>query len=159
VTLNLTLATRKIIYQMGDFRVTDTTTGEYKDHIAQKQVQIQRFRWSALVSFAGVGSVGNLGVSDWLAGQTRKIPGDATVEALISLLLEADQWLRRVPPRHRRHTFTIAAFVGSKPLTALVSNFESIDGRQESSARTRFMLLAIDHPSRALSLPGKGQHQ
>ncbi len=109
MTLNITLATRRVIYQMGDFRVTDTTTGEYKDHIAQKQVQIQRFDWSALVSFAGVGSVGNLSVSNWLAEQLRKLPGNGSVETLITLLLEADRWLRRVPAQHRRHTFTIAA--------------------------------------------------
>ena len=83
MTLNITVATRKVIYQMGDFRLTNTITGKHEDRTAQKQVQIQKFDWSALVSFAGVGSVGNLNVSNWLAEQIGKISADGSVETLI----------------------------------------------------------------------------
>jgi Tfp pilus assembly protein PilF len=156
VTLNITVATRKVIYQMGDFRLTNTISGKYEDRTAQKQVQVQKFDWSALVSFAGVGSVGNLNVSDWLAEQIGKIPADGSVERLITLLLEADRWLQTTPAKHRWHTFTIGAFVGSRPLTAMVSNFQSIDGRQESSPR-RMLFVTRRRPTHPLViLAGQG---
>jgi hypothetical protein len=156
VTLNITVATRKVIYQMGDFRLTNTKTGKYEDRTAQKQVQIQKFDWSALVSFAGVGSVGTLNVSNWLAEQIGKIPADGSVERLITLLLEADRWLQTTPAKHRWHTFTIGAFVGSRPLTAMISNFQSIDGRQEPSPR-RMLFITRRRPTHPLViLAGQG---
>lgn len=156
MTLNVTLATRKVIYQMGDFRLTNLITHKYEDRTAQKQILVQRFDWTALVAFAGVGRTRNLSVSDWLAEKVSNIPMDASIETLITRLLEADQWLSSVSTKYRRHTFTIGAFVGSRPLTVLVSNFESIDGRREPTARNQ-MYVTRSRPSRPrITLAGQG---
>jgi tetratricopeptide (TPR) repeat protein len=156
VTLNVTLATRAAIYQTGDFRLTNTTTGKYEDYSAQKQVLVQRYDWTALVAFAGVGSVGKLSVSGWLAGQIAKIPMDGSVEQLITLVLEADSWLRNVPRQHRRHTFTVGAFVGRRPLIALISNFQSMNGREEASARNMLTVTRRRPSHPAVILGGSG---
>lgn len=40
------------------------------------------------------------------------------------------QWLATVPKKHRYHSFIIGAFAERKPHVVLISNYETIDGKQ-----------------------------
>jgi hypothetical protein len=137
MTLNITLLSRHVIYQAADFRLTDTGTGHPRDFIAQKGIVLSRFRWSAVIAFAGVGHTGSLDVAEWLASRTSQVPADAPFDQLISALLEADIWLQTVPAKHRRHTFSVGAFVGTRPVGVLVSNYESFHSRPSLTPRAR----------------------
>jgi hypothetical protein len=130
MTLNITILTRRAIYQSGDFRLLYTATGRWNDYTAQKQVLINRSSWSAVVAFAGVGETIQIKVTDWLAAQIAAIPYDADFRALIRALCSADSWLAPLRPRPA-HTFSVGGFIGVKPVAALVSNFESIDGQRQ----------------------------
>ena len=47
MSLNITVLSRRIIYQSGDFRLVDGR-GRPLDYQAQKQIQLNRFGWSAV---------------------------------------------------------------------------------------------------------------
>jgi len=136
VSLNITVLAPRIIYQSGDFRLADRH-GRPVEIQAQKQILVSRFSWSAVVAFAGVGSVGQLMVADWLAGRTHEIPQSAEFDALIDVLLTADDWLKRQRLQDRFHTFSVGAFVGHRPLFGVVSNFESVHARPSRVPRPK----------------------
>lgn len=118
MTLNITVLSPRAIYQSGDFRLVDVRGQRpMVDHQAQKQILVTGFGWSAVVAFAGVGSFGSLVVADWLAKKTSEIPRDESgFDALIEVLVSADEWLARVRPLDlRRHSFSVGAFVGDQP--------------------------------------------
>ncbi len=124
MTLNITVATHRCIYQSADYRLLDLKTGTTFDFETQKIVLVSKFKWSATVCFAGVGRTHNLDVSEWLAARITSIRYDDPFERLLDELLEANSWLSTVPAPHNRHSFSVGAFVGSEPLFALVSNYE-----------------------------------
>src|SRR6266545_6214632 len=104
----------------------------------RRQPLVNTSGWTALVAFAGVGRAGNVDVSDWLADKIGELGFSATpIDELMNALLTADEeWLRGVTdPVLRRHTFSVAGFVGSGPVFGLVSNFEDLAGRVEATAR------------------------
>lgn len=139
MSLNITVLSEDLIYQSGDFRLVDWH-GQRVNFEAQKQIQITRFRWSAVVAFVGIGSVRNLLVSEWLAGKTAELPQDANFGALIDVLLSADEWIQRLPLQRRLHTFSVGAFVGHRPLFAIVSNFEAVHARPSRLPRPRLQV-------------------
>jgi Tfp pilus assembly protein PilF len=136
VSLNITVVSREIIYQSGDFRLSDRR-GKPLILEAQKQIPITRFGWSAVVAFVGVGSVDNLKVANWLIERIAAIPQSADFDALIAVLLSADEWLKRVELKWRFHTFSVGAFVGHHPLFAMVSNFEAVHTMPSRVVRPR----------------------
>lgn len=136
MSLNITVLSEEVIYQSGDFRLVDWR-GQRVNFEAQKQIQITRFRWSAVVAFVGVGSVRNLIVSEWLAEKTGELAQDGDFGALIDVLLSADEWIQRLPLQRRLHTFSVGAFVGHRPLFAMVSNFEAVHARPSRLPRPR----------------------
>lgn len=136
MSLNITVLSETLIYQSGDFRLVDRH-GQRVNFEAQKQIQVTRFRWSAVVGFVGIGSVRNLIVSEWLAEKTAELPQDANFGALIEILSSADEWIQRAPLQRRLHTFSVGAFVGHRPLFAVVSNFEAVHERPSRLPRPR----------------------
>ena len=136
MSLNITVVSREVIYQSGDFRLADRR-GRPLTMEAQKQIPITRFGWSAVVAFVGIGSVDSLRVSDWLEARTAAIPQSADFDALIAALLSADEWLKRVELRGRFHTFSVGAFVGHHPLFAVVSNYEAVHALPSRVVRPR----------------------
>ncbi len=87
-----------------------------------------------MVCFSGVYRVGNLEVAQWLADRLRSIKNDDPFDRVFSELLRANEWINRVPFERRRHTFSVGAFIGSKPLFAFVSNYEKAAGAANSTA-------------------------
>lgn len=137
MTLNLTVTTRRCIYQSADFRLLDWTTGKLTDFETQKIVLVNKFRWTATVCFAGVGRTPKVNVGDWLAGRVAAIQPDDPFDRLLDELLTADDWLSDVSPPYNRHSFSVGAFVGIEPVFALVSNFETPFGPPAMNARPR----------------------
>lgn len=125
MTLNVTVATSRCIYQSADYQLLDLITLKpFVDFKTQKIVLAGTSKWSATVCFAGVGRTHNLDISEWLAERVALIERNDPFERLIDELLLADKWLSGVSPPHNRHSFSVGAFVGSEPVFALVSNFE-----------------------------------
>jgi tetratricopeptide (TPR) repeat protein len=140
VTLNITVATNRCIYQCADYRLLDLRTGRTFDFETQKIIFVHTSRWSATVCFAGVGRTATIDVSQWLAERAAAISSMDPFDRLLDELLKADKWLSTAPAPYNRHSFSVGAFVGSDPVFALVSNFEVPSG------------LALDTPSARLSL-------
>lgn len=134
MTLNITVATRRCIYQSADYRLLDLRTGTTTDFDTQKIVLINAFTWSAIVCFAGVGRTHELDVGEWLAERVGAIQANDSFARLFEELLKANDWLSAVPAPHNRHSFSVGAFVGSDPVFALVSNFEQPSGLSAPTA-------------------------
>jgi hypothetical protein len=137
MTLNVTVATPRFIYQCADYRLLDWTTGQFTDFDTQKIVLTNNYRWIATICFAGVGRTHRVDVGKWLAELVSGIQPDAPLEHLLQELQTADEWLAEVPPPRNRHSFSVGAFVGGRPQFALVSNFEAINAPPLSVARGR----------------------
>jgi len=58
-------------------------------------------------------------------------------------LQTADDWLSDVPPPKNRHSFSVGAFVGGRPIFALVSNFEAVNAPSLSTARSRLSVTIL----------------
>jgi hypothetical protein len=98
--------------------------------MGHKQVTATGRNWVASVTFTGVAQVPGTGVAnadDWLAKKVVEMGSGAEFDVLEEALLSADSWLRQVRPEQRRHTFTVVAYVDSRPRVVVVSNFQ--DGR------------------------------
>lgn len=122
----MTHIARRRIFQSGDFRLTDRRTGEIIDYKAQKQIIVQRFRWTALVGFCGIAHTGREYVPEWIVRQLRATPQDGSFDDFLRRLSSAEWWLAGVNPRYRAITFSIGGFVDFRPTFVLVSNFEAI---------------------------------
>lgn len=112
----------------------------------QKIILKNTFRWSATVCFAGVGLTNNLIVGEWLAERMNSIELDDPFERLLDELLTAQNWLS-TSVGDKRHSFSVGAFVGSKPVFALVSNFEQLSGFRAETASQKLSVYLI-HPSK-----------
>jgi len=73
MTLNITVATPRCIYQSADYRLLDWTTGQLTDFDTQKIVLTNNFRWTATICFAGVGRMHRVDVGTWLAERVAAI--------------------------------------------------------------------------------------
>jgi Flp pilus assembly protein TadD len=135
MTLNMTVATRRCIYQSADYRLLDWTTNQLSDFETQKIVLVNKFGWAATICFAGVGRTGRVDVGTWLVERVAAIRFEDPLERLFDELRTADAWLADVPPPRNRHSFSVGAFVAGRPVFALVSNFEEVNGPSLSTAR------------------------
>ncbi len=140
MTLNMTVVTRRCIYQSADYRLIDLQTSTPFDFETQKIVLINRFNWHATVCFCGIGRSTNLDVSEWLAERVNSIRMDDPFERLFDELMKANDWLSTVSPPNNRHSFSVGAFVGSEPAFALISNFEQPSGIAAAAAAPHLSL-------------------
>jgi hypothetical protein len=118
MTLNITVATEKRIYQCADYRITDLVTGKPEDLPHQQKIFFAYANtWTATVCFNGLGRTSTkLEVSSWLndvciaAMRTR----EESLDDFLSQLQTADSWLSQESRQDRRHSFLVAAFVGRR---------------------------------------------
>ena len=143
MTLNITVATPRCIYQSADYRLLDWTTGQLTDFDTQKIVLTSNFRWTATICFAGVGRTHRVNVATWLAERVAAIQPEDPLERLLEELQTADEWLSDVPSPKNRHSFSVGAFVGGRPIFALVSNFEAVNAPPSPSARSRLSVTLL----------------
>ncbi|MDP4507021.1 hypothetical protein [Nonomuraea turcica] len=133
MTLNVTVLTRTRIYQSSDFRLT---AGELIiSNAAMKLVTLHYPSFNGFVSYTGlaqeqIGAPQNTAdrIIEWLQGK----PNLAFHEVVEILRLGASAYIsdieKRTGIRHRL-TLIVAAFVQAKPTVAVISNFESTEGR------------------------------
>ena len=143
MTLNITVATRRCIYQSADYRLIDVTTGATVGFETQKIVLVNAYKWSATVCFAGVGRTQSVDVGKWVAERVAAVQPDDPFERLLDELLRADDWLSAVPAPHNRHSFSVGAFVGSEAVFVLISNFEEPSGLAASAASARLSVFKV----------------
>lgn len=135
MTLNITVATSKCIYQCADYQMTDMTTRMPADGGIQKIFIVNSFGWSASVCYSGVAKYSDVvDVEQWLADAIGDLNPKESFDRLIENLLKADEWLKKVPAPNNRHSFSVGAFIGIKPVFALVSNFETLTGLAAANA-------------------------
>ena len=117
MTLNITLLTRRVIYQSADLRLTDPDTNQLITDRSTKVVDLLGYPdWHGFVTYTGVGRWLRNGrdtsqwVVDWLQGTH-----DARLNDIIDVLVtEGTKWLaaiRQATRRRSKHSFIIAAFV------------------------------------------------
>ena len=81
--MNITVVTRRCIYQSADYCLTNLITLKPLDFSSQKIVLKNTFRWSATVCFTGVGVTNGLIVGEWLAERMQSIQADDPFERLL----------------------------------------------------------------------------
>lgn len=150
MTLIITVATPRCIFQSADYRLTDLRTGVTRDFDTQKIVYVTTFTWAASVCFAGVGRTPNVDVSEWLQQRAQAVASRETFDNFLRSLMSAEEWLSGLPPAAKRHSFSVGAFVGTRPLVALISNFESLSGDAREVASEGLSLQQIE-PSRPMT--------
>lgn len=126
MTLNITVASARAIYQSADYRLFDWQTKRYADFETQKIVYVGKGKWSATVSFAGVGRTRTLNVGGWLDERVSSVSHMEPFDRLLEELLSAEEWLKDVEHPNNKHTFSVAAFLQGIPTLAVVSNWESL---------------------------------
>ena len=126
VTLIITHVGPRRIFQSGDFRLTHARTGVPVDYLAQKQIFVQRWGWTALVGFCGIAHTGREYVPEWIVQQLQATPDDASFDDFVLRLQSAEDWLAGAIPRFRAITFSVGAFVEYRPTFVLITNFEAI---------------------------------
>jgi hypothetical protein len=132
MTLNITILTPTVIYQSGDYKLSDPATGKAELMPSTKAVGLRYKDWTAFLTYTGIGRVGGRHtadfVSEWLRGH-----GDLSFAEAIELLRQrGSSWLNRVA-RGARHTFVVAAFVQDAPVAAIISNFQKWHGSDQGS--------------------------
>src|SRR5229473_6849617 len=121
MTLNITLASRWLLAQSSDFRLT--RGGTSLTDAAQKQIVLHYPDWSGLLCYTGVASFGTHDTARWLTDIVSHPPDDRSPDDLVRLLVaEGNKWLPQVPAAYRRHTFTLLTYVRSKPHVYIISN-------------------------------------
>ena len=96
MTLNVTVATEKCIYQCADYQMIDIKTRMPAEEEIQKIFVVNCFTWSATVCYSGVARYRNvLDVEEWFAAKVREIKLKDSFDILIEQLLQADEWLHR----------------------------------------------------------------
>lgn len=135
MTLNITLLSPKRIYQLADFRQVNAATSRPLVLPVEKATFVTRPGWHAGLCFAGVAHTGKVNVARWMVNTTDRLPDSAQFRDLVAALIGAESWLKPLPLRRRWHTFTVAGFVGPRPVGVLVSNFEHIEGRRLPKVR------------------------
>jgi Tfp pilus assembly protein PilF len=129
MTLNITVATERVIYQCADCRYTDLITRAGTDAgSSPKLTFISANEWHATVCFNGVADTRRVKISDWLVQVGAEMDRDDSLDVLIDRLLAADDFLVDVRLDRRHHSFIVGAFVGSSPRVVLISNYESFFG-------------------------------
>ncbi|WP_280478871.1 hypothetical protein [Nocardia asiatica] len=129
MTLNITVAARWMMVQSSDFRLTNGAG--VVSETSQKQVVLQYEGWSGLVCYTGVARHGSHDTAVWLDRVLTHEGGQRSPGQVVDRLCrEGSVWLRGVPVKHRRHTFTMITYESAKPYVYLISNFQRPGGPQ-----------------------------
>jgi hypothetical protein len=142
MTLNITILTSKVIFQAADFRLSDAATGKPEHLPSTKADALQYQGWSGFLTYTGIGRVGPRHTSDFVSEWFRnrhELLFDQAVEVLRE---HGSAWLTRVAPR-ARHTFVLAAFVDSRPVAAIISNYQRWHGANQAQVATKLFVTEV----------------
>jgi hypothetical protein len=152
MTLNITVLTRKTIYQSSDFRLTNIDTKQVITNASMKLVTLQYGEWEGFVSYTGIGRWKQRDTSEfileWLSGLNRA----SFIDVVARIRDEGDRWLQEIELawQRLRHTFVLAGFTSSQPELALISNFEDCYGRNDPQASAALMVSSWRFQSKPL---------
>jgi Tfp pilus assembly protein PilF len=152
VTLVQVLADETSIHMACDFRLTNPYTKKVVQHDAHKLVAVNTLSVSALVGVTGVAILDAIPVGRWIAERVARPGSMSGVKDILDALGQAEAPLSQIADRRvARHTFVVAAMVGSQSLVTLVSNFEVLSKGQVHRAATARSYLTISSikPKRA----------
>jgi hypothetical protein len=148
MTLNITVLTPTVIYQSGDYRLSDPATGKAEHIPSTKAVSISYFDWSGFLTYTGIGRVGSRHTSDFVREWLRNRGASSFGEVVEILRESGSAWLARVAPRSR-HTFVLAAFANSEPVVAVISNYQRWHGADEGVVATEMFVSEVRPKKRA----------
>jgi hypothetical protein len=142
MTLNITLAARWLMAQSSDFRLTVDGKFDPKSSPAQKQVVLHYMGWSGLICYTGVASYGSHDTARWL-GQilTHDAAPRTPGQVIERIRKKGNIWLRRVPAKYRRHTFTMITYEAGAAHIYLISSYEQL-GRAELAVPANSFLVS-----------------
>jgi hypothetical protein len=133
MTLLITAASRDVIYQSADFRLSDLRNGEVITDRSTKLVTLTYTDWQGFITYTGIGSWDGIDTSAlivrWLAGNSEISPDE--VEQLLQG--KGGSWLARMAGRlgPQRHTFVFGCFDSAGARVSVISNFEDGQGRTD----------------------------
>lgn len=137
MTLNVTVLTETRIFQSSDFRLT-AGVGNYSDS-TMKLVTLQYPTFSGLISYTGYAKDRMENPQDTarrIVNWLERSPNIQFHEAVELLRSNATSYIadveRQTGIRHRL-TLIAAAFVNTRPIIAVISNYESVYGRESSN--------------------------
>ncbi|MEV8628586.1 hypothetical protein [Streptomyces sp. NPDC051079] len=134
MTLNITIASRWLMAQSSDFRLTSSVDGVVSE-TSQKQVVLQYAGWSGLVCYTGVARFGNHDTAAWLTDVLTHDVGQRSPEEIVKKLVSrGSDWLRQVPAAARHHTFTMITYEGGTPYVYMISNVENPNEAPQAAA-------------------------
>jgi hypothetical protein len=128
MTLNIAVATRKVLALSSDFRLTQAGSGHPLSDSEQKLFVLHYQRWSGLLCYTGVAKYRYHDTGRWLKDVLTHPRGERSPDSILNILVQdGSAWLRRMP-EGTCHTFTLVVFLKGVPHVYTVSNFQWADG-------------------------------
>jgi hypothetical protein len=131
MTLILTVANSRGVFQSSDFRLTEVRTGGFlSDKAGSKQIAATRSDYQLQLAFTGIASVGAKRTVDWLGDELRSSPADASLEFLChALAVACRRELKSLAGRHILSIVLLVARLG-KPFQVAELTNEQWEGRR-----------------------------
>jgi len=142
MTLNITLATSRGIWQSSDHRLT--VNGQPVDDYSIKHLSLTCQDGRALISYTGIGRVYDVDTSEWLRQVIRGV-AHSIGETLTLIRDEATRTFGAIAPRNEL-TFNIGAIIRGHPWTVIITNLiiESSKTGPRCKVGTRFEIAALE---------------
>jgi len=144
MTLNLMIINPSGIWQYADYQGTDPYSGKVADDYLQKQIVLPCSDGSALMAFAGVGSVKvgykTASIAHWVLQILRG--EDRTLDQSLILLRE------RATEDLGPHMFTVGAVLDGRLWAVQIRNFEATSSGEVLAIRREFSTVAREVSAR-----------
>jgi hypothetical protein len=114
MTLNITMVAPWGLWQSSDYRLTNPRTGQVEDDASGKFMGVVCPDGAALITYTGIGRVGNESVADWILKVLRGKYNLTVDQTLILIRESATQMFPKIA-RGYGLTFNIGVFIGSRP--------------------------------------------
>jgi hypothetical protein len=149
MTLNLTLLTKREIYQSADFRLTNLDTNQLITDTSTKLVTLQYAEWDGLVSYTGIGRWEHRDTSEFVVEWLTGLKDAGFDDVAMRIRDRGNEWLSKIRTvgLMPRHTFILAAFKTGRPQLAVISNCEDCFGRNDLSP-VPFLTISVGACSR-----------
>jgi hypothetical protein len=141
-----------------DHRIIELPRRRTITDVSQKYLSIRCFDGAAIITYAGIGRVRGVDVSDWmrdvLRGETRSVN-----ESLLELRAQATAAVGPLALRARiPHAFLASAFIQAERATvAVITNFEGPASRP-TRIRSTFEISVLDANDGAVAAAGSGRY-
>jgi hypothetical protein len=144
MTLNITMVAPWGLWQSSDYRLTNPRTGQVEDDASGKFMGIRCLDGAALITYTGIGRVGNESVTDWILKVLRGKYNLTVDQTLILIRESATQMFSKVA-RGYGLTFNIGVFISSRPWAVIITNCRP-DGSVQKNFETSAVCIDEHHP-------------